>query len=746
MVYVGIRMVISSTAGDKAKYKKMLFDWIVALCLIFFMHYIMAFTMRLTETITNFFSGGDGQQIYLMEGDELTLKESGKFGEAGEVVTSVPNIISYVRIYVQLQPLTQSFTFILMYIALVIFTFYFTFVYIKRFLYLAFLTVIAPLVAMTYPLDKISDGQAQAFNIWLKEYMYNALLQPFHCLIYTIFVVMSLELAATSLIYTCVVLGFMIPAEKFLKKMFGFDKATTTSPLGAMATGAAMNKVLTSMKSGHNSSKASAKDNSSSNPAKFRTRSNNYSEFALGGSKEPISQSSNDPTVNQYGQSKRLSPEEAARLNGQNGSNSTVAQSNLSAQGTSNTQGTDQHKNDSVRNQLETGKQDEIEEAGKDGITGQGEQAGQSGQAKSIKETGPSIDRPANFGSTTRNLLRNTGRYIGSNFGTLWRNKGKYGKQAAKFTAKKIGRGALRMAGVAALGTVGLAAGIATGDPSKALAMAGLGVTAGWKASGRAADAIGNKAGNSLSRAYNTAKYGAKGAAEIQDKKAYMNDDRRVQKFKDYYSQKYGQNLSTLQAKEKMEEAYKYRRLGLNDDDTILGAMKFREENEDMSLEMAAKTAEAAQLISGTDLHDEKKLNAHRARIMAEAKSDGSARNDEEARQIATSVLGQVARYHDQDIDPSELRGKDKVNDDKNNAGKEERKKALRNATEQTEKPVKFKNQLVNNQVDTEKNTNVTQGGAPKTSRKTGTGNEPKLTEDDVKRLTEISHNGQGDG
>ena len=40
LLYIGIRIVISSSAGDKAKYKQFFVDWVVALCLIFFMHYI----------------------------------------------------------------------------------------------------------------------------------------------------------------------------------------------------------------------------------------------------------------------------------------------------------------------------------------------------------------------------------------------------------------------------------------------------------------------------------------------------------------------------------------------------------------------------------------------------------------------------------------------------------------------------------------------------------------------------------
>ena len=43
LLYIGIRIIISSIAEEKAKYKQMLSDWVVALCLIVLMHYIMFF-------------------------------------------------------------------------------------------------------------------------------------------------------------------------------------------------------------------------------------------------------------------------------------------------------------------------------------------------------------------------------------------------------------------------------------------------------------------------------------------------------------------------------------------------------------------------------------------------------------------------------------------------------------------------------------------------------------------------------
>ena len=50
----------------------------------------------------------------------------------------------------------------LIYVVLVIYTVIFVFTYVKRVVYMAFLTIIAPLVALTYPIDKMNDGKAQA--------------------------------------------------------------------------------------------------------------------------------------------------------------------------------------------------------------------------------------------------------------------------------------------------------------------------------------------------------------------------------------------------------------------------------------------------------------------------------------------------------------------------------------------------------------------------------------------------------
>lgn len=52
LLYIGIRIVTSSIAQDKAKYKEKLWNWLVAVCLLLFMHYIMSFAITIVETIT----------------------------------------------------------------------------------------------------------------------------------------------------------------------------------------------------------------------------------------------------------------------------------------------------------------------------------------------------------------------------------------------------------------------------------------------------------------------------------------------------------------------------------------------------------------------------------------------------------------------------------------------------------------------------------------------------------------------
>ena len=53
LVYIGIRILISSTASQKSKYKQLIGDWVVGMVLLFTMHYIMVFSNIFVDNLTD---------------------------------------------------------------------------------------------------------------------------------------------------------------------------------------------------------------------------------------------------------------------------------------------------------------------------------------------------------------------------------------------------------------------------------------------------------------------------------------------------------------------------------------------------------------------------------------------------------------------------------------------------------------------------------------------------------------------
>ena len=233
LLYIGIRIVISSTAGEKAKYKEHIKDWLIAVILVIFMHYIMAFAITLTQYVTDLLNKSNEVVSFPLAENTVNAVENAAQVEIKKSSDGnyyyYTNLMGYARLMQQANLGYGQFTwnsigYTIVFLALVIYTVMFLIIYLKRVIYMAFLTMIAPLVALTYPIDKISDGQAQAFNMWIKEYVYNLLLQPFHLLLYTMLVGSVMDLAIDNMVYALVALGFLIPAEKLLRRFFGFDQ------------------------------------------------------------------------------------------------------------------------------------------------------------------------------------------------------------------------------------------------------------------------------------------------------------------------------------------------------------------------------------------------------------------------------------------------------------------------------------------------------------------------------------------
>lgn len=218
LIYVGIRMAISTIASDKAAYKKMLVDWVCSLALIFLLQYIILFTFAVNEAFIKALSGiNDGKDLCdaMVHIKELAMKVF--------EVNSIAATIVFCMLVAQTLALLIS--------------------YFNRMLKLAFLVIIAPLITLTYSIDKMGDGKAQALGTWLKEFIYTVLLQSFHCIIYMAFVSMALaiftktgasesnNLAGSVLAVLCV--KFTKEGEKLLGKIFSFSDSTSDSSIAA---------------------------------------------------------------------------------------------------------------------------------------------------------------------------------------------------------------------------------------------------------------------------------------------------------------------------------------------------------------------------------------------------------------------------------------------------------------------------------------------------------------------------------
>lgn len=141
---MAIKIAISTIASEKAKYKESIKDWVMAMILIFGMHYVLAFCFYLNEKLVEVAS-----TIVLNIAQETGKSDA--FSSMGENFkdTAVPegtNIFNLDKVNV-----TESF----LYTILVIQSLMFLFAYLKRFFYVVILGVIAPFVVIYDFLSKV---------------------------------------------------------------------------------------------------------------------------------------------------------------------------------------------------------------------------------------------------------------------------------------------------------------------------------------------------------------------------------------------------------------------------------------------------------------------------------------------------------------------------------------------------------------------------------------------------------------
>lgn len=266
LVYVGIRMAISTVAEDKSKYKKMLIDWVCSLALIFVLQYLAIGIIYINNVIV------DSLRAILVNGDTLV---------------DIKDLMNGLAYTATLGAGFNSLVAVFIYCGIVAQTIFFFVAYVNRMLKVGFLIIISPLISITYSIDKMGDGKAQALNNWLKEFAYTILIQPFHCIMYVALINTAFNLVTNASAVTItsipnllrtaefnkfangvlaiLCLKFVNDGEKVVRKIFGFtdDNSKTSMAAGAIATIALVNNaknIGSSTRKGINTAKTAVKD------------------------------------------------------------------------------------------------------------------------------------------------------------------------------------------------------------------------------------------------------------------------------------------------------------------------------------------------------------------------------------------------------------------------------------------------------------------------------------------------------
>lgn len=628
LVYIGIRIVISSAADDRAKYKQKLMDWLVAMCLLFFMHYIMVFAVTITEEITKALNSAN-VDYFIDVGDKNSKLKDYIYGDGagegntGENIWTAPiadqfrdkqvivendgvehfmwptTLMGKARMELQLDYTLiddgqqgqlsaddnemREFGYTVIYLALVIYTMLFLFRYLKRLLMLTFLTIIAPLMAMTYPLDKIKDGNAQGFNMWLKEYMYNLLIQPVHLILYTVLVGSAIDLVADNLIYALVALGFILQGEKILRKFFGFDKASTVE--GGSALGGAlamqglnhMSRLLGGKKGKDKESGNNNNNNSKKLPQRKADKDKDTEDLHLtSGSGEALDNRSNNngEDSNSGGTGGNTPP-----TLDDNGGTALQRMSDADAEafGTGDFDPSEWNANAMDANKPERleRSEDELRELYRDAgydddqindmlRKGEREETSDDVQTERTAETTAETTKSESLpqGRRKTHAIRNA----------LNRAGARVAYRAPKI-ALATARAGIKYTATGAGAMIGVAAGLVSDDYSNVLKMGAAGAGAGLLM-GQGVSSIPGRIGGAAGRirAENEALYAASHTKDEIDArnneradKAWKKDAAVVKLYKD----KFGK-----EAKKAMEEAMEYRKHGITDDKTIIKAMK----------------------------------------------------------------------------------------------------------------------------------------------------------------------------
>ena len=200
VIYIGLRMGLATIAEEQAKYKKMLTGWVTSLVLLFSLQYIIYILLFIADALNNFIKLGMDAMTSTFSEEQLINRQIETLftGHASNKVLNM--VLFYIIVYYQIK--------------------YFI-LFLTRSLRVYFLTMISPLICITYSIDIIKDNKAQAFGAWSKQMINEIFLGPIEGLVYILFVFTAGAIMQKTPMLAIIMICMMGKAEKGIQEVLG---------------------------------------------------------------------------------------------------------------------------------------------------------------------------------------------------------------------------------------------------------------------------------------------------------------------------------------------------------------------------------------------------------------------------------------------------------------------------------------------------------------------------------------------
>lgn len=200
VMYLGIRIALSTIPEKTGQYKTALWSWIVSIILLFIIHYFMIAVFSINETILNLLENTNAGDTSIYETIETRAFD--------------------IRMNIGI-PAT------IMYLILIIYFYKFLWIYMKRYFTVMILIIIAPFICAKYAFDGAKGKKGTSLTSWMYDFSMNVFLQSVHALLYTALMGVAINIAVSSLwgfIIALVFINFILKADKIFLDIFNFGK------------------------------------------------------------------------------------------------------------------------------------------------------------------------------------------------------------------------------------------------------------------------------------------------------------------------------------------------------------------------------------------------------------------------------------------------------------------------------------------------------------------------------------------